>query len=248
MSRKKKATNHHKKWTTEEDEFLIDKLGIFSYNGIAKALNREPTSIEWRRKKLGLCEPKEADGLITINYLAECLDIDNKIINKWNKKHELKVRFKNIAFNKKISRIKTSDFWKWAETHKELINWEKFKEDNLGVEPNWVKETRKNHKTPKKRYAGWTAKEMELLKSYYKLGIPVDIIAKNLDRTVSSIYARANIEEIKRTEPTINWTNEKKEKLNKLLSEGLTMPQIAEKMDKTLRSVQNAKFRYKIEI
>lgn len=240
---KPQVENYNKPWTKEEEEYLMESFGIFSYKAIAKHLKRTVGGVKKKIKTLKLGDPRLSDEFITQNALSKILKIDDKTIQEWRTYHKLKMKKKNIANNYFVWKIKISDFWKWAEKHHNLINWNKFKHSALGVEPKWTMKIRLEYDKPKKNYIEWTKSEEALMISYYKAGISTKKIAENLGRTQGAIKTRLCNLGYKKVTPK-SWTTGEIAKLKDLVKQGLTAKEISKSMDRTVRSVERAKSVY----
>jgi hypothetical protein len=137
-----------------------------------------------------LGDPKEISDYVTIKYLAKIIHSSVRTINKWIESNGLKATYKVLAHRQKISRIKLTDFWEWAEKHQNLINWNKFECKSLGAEPTWAKQARRNCK---KKRTTWTKERENLVESYFKLGLSWKQVGENMDITAGAARTRHNL-------------------------------------------------------
>ena len=89
--------------------------------------------------------------------------------------------------------IYIDEFWDWAFKHKNIIDFSKFEENNLGEEPGWVKEQRKADvlKALRFKLTPWSKDEDSLLISMlneYRYGYKE--ISQRLQRTEGAIKRR----------------------------------------------------------
>ena len=238
--------NHLKHWTKEQDEFLINNLGILSYEAIgsSKIIQKKATSVKFRVRDLKLGDPLLHGDFITKTFLARTLKTDIKVVAKWIEKFGLRAVKKVVALEREITSIKLDDFWKWAEQNKNLIQWNKFDEGDLGAEPNWTLKAREEYKknTPKNNRKEWSNEEDTLLQSYYKLGKTYKQIGKLMGRTEHSVSRR--LMDISVTRIQKFWSEEDKKNLEIFIQEGLTTKQIAKKLGRTIKSIEMGRTRF----
>ena len=132
----------HKRWTSEEIDFLQENYGTKSLKAIANNLGRSISSVKNKANRLGLGDAKLHFDGITIRLLMELLNVEYGVMKDWINNHDLPVVIKVFAIKKRIKCINLNRFWKWAETHKELINFAELEPLILGKEPEWVDKKR----------------------------------------------------------------------------------------------------------
>lgn len=165
----KKAERSYFPWTDEDIMYLEDKWGVLSRASIARNLKRTVLAVQLKAQRLGLGDPlTHIDGL-TINQLAEVLDSHYSILKNWIKKYEFPARRKNVARKQRVWIVSYSDFWKWAEENKQMLDFTRIERLSIGPEPAWVErkrkadELKKLHK-PKPHNTPWSKNEIEKLK------------------------------------------------------------------------------------
>jgi hypothetical protein len=240
IKNKKSPINYQKTWDSESVEYLIEKFGMFSYVTIAKHLGRTVNGVKKKIKTLRLGDPRNNDECVSQNGLSKILKVDDKTIQMWKKYYKFKMCKKNLTNNQPMWRINITDFWKWAEKHKNFINWDKFTCGDLGAEPEWAMEERLNYNKPKKNYREWTKKEESLMISYYKAGVCTKKIAENLHRTQGAIKTRLSTLKQRKVIPKA-WGTKEKDNLKELVKKGLTAKEIAVEMNRTVRSIERGK-------
>jgi hypothetical protein len=176
-----------KRWTKEQEEFLIENIGKLSYNTIGEKVGKTARGVRQKRIRLEIGNPKDILDYVAIKYLAKIIHASTRTINKWIKEKGLKAVKRKVATKQMITQIKLEDFWSWAKEHQELIYWNKFEKGELGIEPLWTKEARKNHK---KGRITWTTEKENLLESYKKLGLTYKQIGENMNLTYGAVRAR----------------------------------------------------------
>lgn len=158
-------------YSKEEIEYVENNWGVKSPELIAKSLNRSTGGIINLvvRKQMGAF--LENGDYITVNQLFKAIGRKGSIsytLDKWIKKG-FPVKTKKVrSCSFKI--IYIEDFWKWAEEYRMHIDFNKFKENVLGKEPEWVKDQRKaDVEFAKYKVTPWTKEEDEIFKSLLKL-------------------------------------------------------------------------------
>lgn len=159
-----------KGWVKEEVDYLKSAWGNVSIPTIAKNLGRTVFAVTGKATKIGLGRHLHSGNYITLNQLINCLVSSKGNTHKTKQLIEHGVPFKTKKSQKKAFRvIYIKDFWKWAENHKNLIDFAKLEEDVLGEEPKWVKDIRDVDKKAKKyKTSEWTEEDKNTLESMLK--------------------------------------------------------------------------------
>jgi Sigma-70, region 4 len=189
------AVRHQRRWTTEEDQFLKDHVGIRSFDYMAKKLGRTPYAIERRLEKLGLLNTKLAGGWLSGNQLAEILGVESSVVYRWRDKHNLPLKKKRLRYNKTAQDsyyITVEDFWKWAKDHQDKFNATKVDTDFLIPVPDWFyKKHQEDLKIPQRTKQYWTTEEdRKVWKLYYEMGMKQKEIAIILNRSQNAVEKR----------------------------------------------------------
>lgn len=246
INKKTKPKNHLKHWTKEQDKYLIEKFGILSYESIGKSkiIQRTAESVRARAAKLELGDPRFCEDFISKTFLSNTIKADAKSVNDWIKNKGLKADKKILTLKVVITRIKLSNFWKWAKKHTYLINWNRFECEALGVEPKWAKKVREEYKkiTPVNEGKEWTNEQDSLLDSLYRLGKTTKEIAKELGRSESGVDRRLSVICVERRKK--RWTKEEELKVKKMLKEGKGTYEISIKLNRPYKSVEMFRTRY----
>lgn len=222
-----------KHWTTEEEDFLKEKVGTLSFHALAKRLGRSVDTIEVRIRRLGLDNTKLLSGKLTANELATALNIDNHTIYRWIDNHGLKAVRKVTRQSAKFNLISVEDFWKWAKQNKEKINFYKIDPLLLLPEPEWVKEERKRdyHHIPKRQAAKWTEYEDKRMLEMVKGGYTQKEIGQALGRSENSVQRRlSRLREWRKTPMTkvhLRWSKAELDMMLDLEKQGLSDEEIA---------------------
>jgi hypothetical protein len=159
------------KYTIEESQYLEDNWGVVSTLTIAKNLNRPMGGLINKKGRLGLGAFLDNGEYITVHQLFKAIGRsggNEYTLEQWTKKGfpVKKKRVHACSFNI----IYLNEFWKWAKEYRMHINFNKFKENALGAEPEWVKDQRSaDIAFAKYKLTPWTTKEDNHLKSLLKL-------------------------------------------------------------------------------
>jgi|SRR5690625_2189426 len=185
-----------KRWTKEELLYLEESWGVISRKGIARKLGRTVLAVQLKAQRLGLGDPLlHLDG-ITISQLAQVLNLHYGIIRNWRDKYCLPVKKKVVAHSEAVQYVCYTDFWKWAEKNKQMIDFSRIERLSMGPEPNWVDEKRKAdqikklHK-PNPHNTPWSSSEDSRLRwmlKQYKYTYPE--ISKELGRSQGAVKRR----------------------------------------------------------
>lgn len=238
----------HKKWTKEEDAYLQDKWGTVSVQGIAKALGRSEGAVVNRKTRIGLGPHLEGGTDISYNQLLVELYghgngayASSRLI-----RHGILVRTHKVLKNR-FKVIDIDEFWKWAEEHKDLLNFSRLKPYALGPEPEWAKlkrkididkrnKTKKNHNTP------WTKSEDAKLRRMIDKGTyTYTDIATELRKTEGAIKRRLldlDISGRPKRNKNKAWTDEDIEILLEMKEDGYDWMHIGERLERSALAVR----------
>lgn len=177
-----------RKWTEEEIEFLKDNVGKMKLATLSKKLNRTEGSIQNKLKRLGISNTKAQTGYLTTYELANLLQKDPKSVRGWIAKHGLKSTIKTTHSSRQFSFIHPEDFWKWAESHKEKVDFSKIERQSILPEPAWVEKERKRENPT--TYRVWSIKEEKQLKMMLTDGYSIKEVARKLNRSTISVQRK----------------------------------------------------------
>lgn len=171
-----------REWTEKEEGYLISKYLYQSVKTTARKLNRSEYSVKRKAAKLGLNKHTDLFGVKTLSY---CLNTDSRVIYKWIEKYNMPCDIKKYNGVNHYN-IDLISFWKWAEQHKNLINWVKYERGTLPLEPEWVVNEKNSCKYSKHRKK-WTQEEIREVKSLLRKGKSYREISSEMGRTYNSI-------------------------------------------------------------
>ena len=232
-------------WTQEEVEYLTDNWGEIPTPYIAKKLNRSNKGIIQKANKLGLkrfCH--SGTDYITVSQLSKAMGRKGAYSEYCQKLERAGCPIKKmLMINKKVRIVKLKDFWKWAEKHKNILNFSKLEEWALGEEPEWVAERRKIdfYEKPKNPRL-WTTDEkkylIHLLKQYK---YTYDEIAAKLNRTERAVIRMIHDLNLKvwpvRREARF-WTEEEFSKACAMFEKGYAYETIGKALDRSACAIR----------
>ena len=184
-----------KTWMEEDVDYLERNWGEIPLPSIAKKLDRTVNAIKLKARKLGLKRHLHSGKDITFCQLCKTL---GQFVNYQQHKkswirHGLPVKYKT-SIHKKFMMIRIDEFWDWAETHKNLLDFSKFEENMLGKEPQWVAAKRyADMKALKYKTTPWTkAEDKYLISLLSEFRYGYRELAVRLQRTEGAIKKRIN--------------------------------------------------------
>lgn len=158
-------------YNSADTQYIEDNWGQVSVLGIAKKLNRSIDGIINKKGKLGLGTFLDCGEYITINQFFIAIGRAggySYTLNQWVKKGFPLKSKKVLNYSYKI--VYLDQFWKWAKEYRMHLNFAKFEEGALGLEPKWVKDLRKaDVEFSKYKVTAWSRNEDNHLKSLLRL-------------------------------------------------------------------------------
>lgn len=233
--------NRH--WTEEELEYLQDRWGTVSIKGIAKGINRSINAVKLKAQRIGLGDPKMHYDGITISQLSKALNVSYSTVKNWIENHNFPVKEKLFAIEEKVKVVTYEDFWKWAEEHKQMIDFSKVEKNILGAEPDWVDIKRGADKIGSRKATKWTEEEDKLLRSMVNAyQYTYSEIAKALGRTEGACKRRLMELGIKarplRLDSHTRYTKEEEKIIVDMYLKGYKVETIAERLNKSALGVR----------
>lgn len=234
----------NKSWTKDEINYLNDKWGSISTNTIAANLDKSITAVKLKAQRIGLGDPRMNFDGITVSQLAKAIGREYNVLKGWIKRYGMPVKKK--VFNKaKVLVISYSDFWKWAEEYKELMNFSKMERNILGPEPEWAKVKRKADQLRSQKTwqsVDWTAAEDQRLVQILKTDITYPELAHLFNRSEASIKRRIHDLNIKirpvRLNNHIKYTPEEVRTLLNMAQDGYAYETIGRTLGKSALGVR----------
>ena len=132
-----------KTWSKEEIEYLRDDADFVKGIHDSEKLGRTSQSVSLKMKRLQIYNTKQQTGMLTMNELAHLIGVDRKTVEEWAVRHGLKYK-KRVTKEKRIFYlISPEDFWEWAKSHKDKVQFIDIEPDVLAPEHDWVDHERR---------------------------------------------------------------------------------------------------------
>lgn len=237
-----------KNWTKEELDLLEEEWGKTSIPAIAKKLERSVEAIKLKAGRLGLGSFLESSEFVSLNVLLKTFGIVGGYTEhvKKLKRHGFKIHKKKVN-NNSFRMVDIEEFWVFAEKNRHLFDFSKLEENALGMEPQWVKNKRKEDErralAVKPNETKWTASEDSLLVSLlraYRYTYPE--IAERLKRTEGAIQRRVldlGIKERPLKADTHDlWTEEQHQTLAEMIKAGSNYENMSRKIGKSAKAIR----------
>lgn len=233
---KKYGIESTKFWTDKEIDYLENNYGRYPLSVMSKKLNRTEAAIKEKCTKLGLTSALNNTGLLNTNDIAKALGLNRKTIWNYIQYRGLPAKKQVVLRKGEFWRIDISDFWKWLELNKELIDLSNFEKNSLGAEPEWVdKKRRSDIRNEKRHNKNWSEYEINYLKANYKIKSYKEI-AFDLKRSLAAVQIKAK--KLKLTKLVeLNWRDIEIKTLIAMKKAGHTDYKIAEELGRSLSSV-----------
>ena len=237
-----------KKWTREEEEYLLENWGTISVKSIAKKLGRSENAIVVRKNRLGLGAFLESGEYITWNQLQIALGYGlsgsgYKTIS-WIRNRNFPIHTKRVKDNV-FKVVYLNEWWKWAEKNKDFLDFSKFEENVLGVEPDWVKEKRKRDVEKNSKYimAPWTAVDDSRLEfllkkqkyTYRELSIMIRRTEGAIQRRICDLGLK---DRPVKADNHIRWTEQDFEMLGEMIKAGYDYEHMSEILGKSSKAIR----------
>lgn len=169
-----------RRWTKKEESYLEKKYGMYSVPHMAKSLNRSQSSVYSKIAHMNLCQ----EGL-SAEIIAKCFKVNNSVVLRWINDIGLPARKIESEYRTARYLIDPKEFWKWANIHKDEVNWNKYEKKTLLPEPDWVYGSLpKPKRTSNRKY---TKFEIAKIKMMRQRNESFSRIAKELDASYNSI-------------------------------------------------------------
>ncbi len=183
---------------------------------------------------------------ITLCQLAKALDKTYTALKPWIEKYGMPVRTKIFCKTRRVRVIDFEDFWKWAEQHKELVNFAKLEPNILGAEPEWAKVKRRaDFMRSQKTWQAvdWTPEEdQRLVQVLQTRGMTYPEVAKLFDRSEASVKRRLHDLGVKvrpaRLDNHVKYTQDDVNKLLRMAQEGYSYETIGQALGKSALGVR----------
>lgn len=237
-----------KQWTEDEEIFLQEKWGNMTIPGIAKKLGRSENAVIVRAQRMGLGAHLESDHRISYHQLI--VELYGKNQGSYTESRLIRAGIPVKLHKVKNSRFRVIDieeFWKWAENHKDILDFSRLEPYALGAEPEWVKLKRKldcdkKRKTKKNHNDPWTQSDDAKLQRMVAKGIyTYTDIAGELRKTEGAVKRRIydlGIQGKPKKNKPRKWSNKEVETLIHMKEQGYDWMHIAEELQRSALSVR----------
>ena len=175
-----------REWTAEEEKYMNKYYLRQPTKRTAKALDRSIESV--RKKAIQMGINSYYDGYLSAHVLAECFSTNTQVVKRWVEKFNLPAI--KVKEAKRIRlQIDPEKFWKWANSHRDVINWSGYDLCSILPEPRWVEFEQARYKT-KRHCCNFTENEVVQIKHMLHRGMAYKEIAAALGRTERSIETK----------------------------------------------------------
>lgn len=171
-----------KEWTESEERALRNRYQYQTVQKTAQMLNRSIYSVKRKAAKMGLSHYNDK---LSAKTVAQSFNTEIRSVKRWIEKFGLPSKKVNHGTHYTYY-IDAEDFWKWAEKHKDTINWSKYELKSLVPEPEWVNEIVSNY-TNVRHGQKFTPDELAKIKFLICRGKTYSEIAKEMQRSYYSI-------------------------------------------------------------
>lgn len=241
-------------WTPADEEALREGWGQLKGGipALARRLGRSVNALKVRAQRLDLGPWLDAGEWVSVNQLIGIVTGVSSgysyTLYRW-RRMGLPVSERRTV-DSKWRMVRIEAFWPWAEAHRRELDFSRFEEGALGIEPDWAREKRKvdqrnrtltlPHNTP------WSPREDALLKFLCERGTDWAELDGRFRRTSGAV--RRRIHDLGLPRPADMgrrglgrekpWTAEELETLRRMTNEGYSIDWIARQLGRTSQSVR----------
>ena len=236
-----------KRWSDEELAYLEYKWGLVSVPTIAKKLGRTEEAVSLRAKRMKLGRFTDNGNYVTFAQLVNAFGQPNSRgskYNSWIVKRGMPYKYKKVN-NGRVRVVDLKEFWIWAESNKNFIDFSTLEPNILYGEPDWVKIQRELDMEKNRLYKknDWSTQEEETLKILLKQHIyTYQELSEKLCRTSSAICKKINQLGLKerpvRAEYGAKWNDDTKNEVKELIYKGMSYEIISKRVNRTVGSIR----------
>ena len=171
-----------RRWTEEEEKFLIEKYSVTTTDSLCKILQRTESAIT--KKAVNLCLDKHA-GYISCSRISAITGVDYGALINNKELTKVKRQFNGVL----ATYVREDIFWVWARKNIEKIDTKRLEKNLIYFinVPIWFKRLNKKSKTYK-THKLWTRAEIEtLIFLRENCNYPYKEIAKRIGRSKDSV-------------------------------------------------------------
>ena len=174
---------NNRRWTKEEENYLVEKWGKMKISSISKKLNRTEGSIKRKAVRLNLGVQMQWYSVNEVAYMFGFSRRKVIFLIETNKISYLRDKTK-----KKRYMIDEDSLVKFMKEYQNLWDTRKLKINILRNNPNWFKEKETSDKNIYiKRYNHWSEYETKTLIDRYYKGWTLEAIADEIGRSKCSV-------------------------------------------------------------
>ena len=234
-------------WTQEEKRYLEENWGTLSIGTIAKNLGRSKNGIEVMKNRLGLGAFLDSGDYVTWKQLLDAIGMGGGYGYKkisWIQNRDFPIHSKRVGSNS-FKVVYLEEFWEWAEKNRDLLDFSKFEENTLGMEPEWVKTKRRHDVERNRKYitTPWTAAEdQRLIRLLNRQKYSYKELSRELRRTNGAIYRRIHTLGLKdrpiKADNHIKWTEEEFQIIGEMIKAGNGYEAMSERIGKSAKAIR----------
>lgn len=242
-------------WTPADEEALREGWGRLKGGipALARKLGRSVNALKVRATRLGLGPWLDAGEWISVNQLIGIVTgVPNSGYNytlyRW-RRMDCPISDRRVI-DSKWRMVRIEDFWPWAQAHQRELDFSRFEEGALGVEPEWAREKRivdqRNRALTYSHNTPWSPREDALLRHLCERGATWAELDSRFHRTGNAIRRRiydldlplpldAGRRGLGKEKP---WRPEELDTLRRMTDEGYSIDWIARQLGRTSQSVR----------
>lgn len=239
-------------WTADDIEQLREGWGCHGgLPKLAEEMGRSVAALKVRATRLGLGPWLDARDHITLCQLIRLLtgntsarsDTGYSYTRMRLERMGLRIRRKRVCDSLFLV-VDINDFWACAEQHRDELDFSRLEENILGLEPDWVKEKRRQDALNRRRLypknTPWGPQEDDALRQAIASGATYTGLMGMFRRTSGAI--RRRVLHLGLPKParaaTQPWTREELDTLARLDAAGWSIDRIARELDRSPESVR----------
>lgn len=239
-----------KNWTADDIEQLREGWGCHGgLPKLASKMGRSVESLKVKAVRLGLGPWLDAQDYITLHQLIRLLNGGPKPGSGYS---YTRMRLERMGLRMRRKRVRNSlflvvdidEFWAVAGEHRDALDFSRLEENVLGMEPDWVKEKRRQDKLNGRLHypknTPWSPQEDDALRQAVENGATYADLQRTLRRTSGAI--RRRIHDIGLPKPARAaiqpWSEADLEKLKRLRAAGWSGDRIAREMGRSPEAVR----------
>ena len=175
-------------WSGEEERFLEETYAMKGAEYVAKKLGRTVSSVRHKAQRMNI--PSIETDALDLRTVANAFQSDISVVKRWMEKYGMPytlLDYTKKRRNNRIYRIDAEKFWDWAEKHKDVINWSKYKAGYILPEPTWAIYAKIESKAAVNSRKSFRPSEIRRIKKLKERGVPTKRIAEMYGRSIESI-------------------------------------------------------------